>query len=509
MERTSEMNCKSSVGVARSMAVLVVGVTLSSVFGCATDDSVDNLLGHWQGTVEEREGHFNAVSPFELTLERRDDGTIVGEWLDRSAALSGNLQNISVTDEGLRAQLSFRARDAEIRLTSADGVEMKVVFESTRISVFGTAARTYPGFSRFQSARVDDAGVGTVNYDYTRPEELGDGWQTSTLGAEGIDEGMIEEMAHEILQESYHLIDSVLIVKNGRLVFEEYFYGTERQHAHEISSATKSLTSMLVGVAVDQGHIESIDQPVYALFPEYRGKRWIDQSYPISIRHLLSMTDGLAWSEEEYPYDDPRNTAGAMISSDDWVGYVLDLSTEVDPGTRYRYNSGASELLGAIIQQATGQRLDEFADENLFKPLGIRNYAWEFGPNDRPQASGSFRMTSRDMAILGQVMLSGGVWQDQRILSESWIDESTKSQTPDSDYTYGYQWHLLPKAGGGITESPVDFYTAAGQGGQLISVSPPLDMVVVVTSRNFEVKQPHPLALILKHILPAALSRPD
>lgn len=261
---------------------------------------------------------------------------------------------------------------------------------------------------------------------------------------------------------------------------------------------------MIVGAANRAGLVPDLDLMVAGLFEDYAGKKWIDQKYPITLRHVLSMTSGLKWDEESAPYTDPSNMAGQMVLSNDWTGFVLDRDLADAPGEKYVYNSGTSGMLGAILRRITRKPIEQLAEELLFGPLGITNYKWAHQPNGAARSAGAFEMTPRDMLKLGQVMLDGGRWNGREVLTEEWVRESTSQQTRPGDYAYGYLWHLLPKAGGGAIESSVDAFFAAGEGGQIIYVVPEYRLAVVATSGNFVSKPPHVMLGVLKYILPAA-----
>jgi CubicO group peptidase (beta-lactamase class C family) len=190
-----------------------------------------------------------------------------------------------------------------------------------------------------------------------------------------------------------------------------------------------------------------------------------------------------------------------MNRSDDWVGYVLDRGVAGAPGEEYAYNSGLSILLGAIIECATGLHVDEFAEEYLFKPLGIHDYRWFTAPDGTCHTGGGLSLRPRDAAKIGTMMLQGGAWQSQRILSEGWVRESTRQHTKPGDYPYGYQWHLHTFS---VNDTAVKSFCAAGYGGQWLFMVPALDMAVVFTAGAYG-GDSKPYEKMEKHILPAAL----
>ncbi len=342
----------------------------------------------------------------------------------------------------------------------------------------------------------------------TAPEQLDDGLDTGELRDVGLDPVLIDSLIARIRDNGYQNIHSVLIMKNGKLVVEEYFPGVEedgqhraydRDTLHGIHSATKSVNSLLVGIAIDQGRIGGIDAKVSEFFPEYSDLLGRDGKDALCLKHLLAMTTGLAW-EEAAPYTDSRNDHLTMNQSEDPLRFVLGKALLSAPGEKFNYNSGVSIALGEVVHKATGTRTDEFAAEFLFKPLGISKYEWLKYPNGLVQTGGGLYMRPRDMAKIGLLVLNGGQWQGKRIVSESWIRESVTQQAPDR--TYGFQWWLgmLP-----VGDRALITYGALGRGGQFILVLPELKMVAVFTGWNDDNGLgDQPYDMIKKYIGPAA-----
>ena len=217
-------------------------------------------------------------------------------------------------------------------------------------------------------------------YEYAVPEKIDDGWEISSLSKEGVDPENINVLIREILNKNLTDIHSVLLVKNGKLILEEYFYGYNRDTKHIMYSASKSITSILVGIAMDQKMIPNVDQKAYAFLSEYKGTKWVDQKYDITLKHVLTMSAGIDWEDFKYPHHDGRNSTGAMARSDDWIKFVLDRDVIERPGDRFNYSDGLTMLLGVIIKNSTGMYADEFAEKHLFTPLGISDYSWNQSP---------------------------------------------------------------------------------------------------------------------------------
>lgn len=205
----------------------------------------------------------------------------------------------------------------------------------------------------------------------------------------GLETNLIRELFERIGNSGFKNIHSVLLIKNGKLAVEEYFSGQDsqgryqaftRETLHEMHSATKSVNSILIGIAIDQHLIRGVEEKISTFFPEYSDIFTNKQKDAIRLKDLLSMTAGLSWDEWTHPYTDPRNDAAAMAGRTDFFRYVLEKPVAAAPGAKFVYNSGISLLLGEIVCRASGSKADKFAERYLFSPLGISNYAWQSAP---------------------------------------------------------------------------------------------------------------------------------
>lgn len=378
-----------------------------------------------------------------------------------------------------------------------------------------------------QSEPATDADVGSGGYVYGPPEQTGDGWQTASLSEVGLDTGPMVQFMTDLVDYPDHWVHSLLVVKDGRLVFEEYFPGTDldlrdlangvayshrefdRETLHSLGSDSKSITSILLGIAIDEGLVPGTDETMFSFFPDYSTLSDSTKSQ-ITVGHMLSMTSGLPWSEG-YAYDDPRNDLVSMVFSQDPIAYVLAKSTIAVPGTEFIYNSGTANLLGEIIRRTSGLTVADYAEQRLFAPLGIDAFEWYAFPNapEMTVASSTLYLRPRDMAKIGQMVLDGGVWNGTRVVSESWIRRSTReavgmeaagSPIPSLKPRYGFLWWL-----GTFSTGETETLFAAGWGGQFIFVIPELEMVVVFTAGGFEDRDYYPLVYIVnEYVLRAA-----
>ena len=333
-------------------------------------------------------------------------------------------------------------------------------------------------------------------YVYTIPTQTDDGWQIASLSDVGMDETPIAQFMNELINNIDHRFHSILIIKDGKLVFEKYFTGYDFYHGpltefnrdtkDNLASVTKSLTSALTGLAFDKGFIQNVNQKLFSFFPEYNDLN-NGEKENITLEHLLTMTAGFEWDESTYPHTDPKNDLSQVWISNDPIRFILNRPIVTEPGTQFNYNSGSIIVLGEIIRKATGMRADDFARDYLFTPLGINDYKWEELPNDVLYTSGDLRLRPRDMAKLGELYLHGGVWNGQQIISEQWIEVSTKSfisAAPEyMNWDYGYLWWLYNFE---MNSQQIETFSASGWGGQKIIVFPSLDMVVAITAGYYD-----------------------
>jgi CubicO group peptidase (beta-lactamase class C family) len=322
-------------------------------------------------------------------------------------------------------------------------------------------------------------------------------WPASTPAAEGIDPAPLLEALTRIRRGDYGRLDSLLIARHERLVMEEYFNGWTAEAAHTQQSVTKSVTSLAAGLAIDRGAL-ALDDPVTPFFPDYQPIASLDANkQALTVRDLLTMRTGLAWSEANY--------AGSPLErlntcSCDWIRFLLDWPMREPPGARWEYVSGGVILLGAVIGRATGTPVDVLLEEDLFGPLAFGGVRWARGqPQGLPHTGGGLFLRPRDMAKLGTLALTGGSWQGRPIVSARWMRESTQAR-PETvgtfggqPTTYGYLWWGLP---GGVI-------TAAGAQGQWIFAVPARDLVVVSTANNPDARWDSAVRILYELILPA------
>ncbi len=321
------------------------------------------------------------------------------------------------------------------------------------------------------------------------------GWRDASPESQGVDSGLLIEMVLHILDNHYK-VDSIAIIRNGRLITDAYFHPFEKGKKHRIASCAKSITATLVGIALDKGFIKSVHQPLLEFFPDKTIQNMNDLKRAVTLEHLLTMTSGLNPMEAKKPgWTDVDGKAPLA----DWTRAVLDRPMTGTPGAEFKYNNGGSHLLSAIIQKTTKMNALDFAREHLFGPLGVTDVAWESDPSGVTIGGSRMWMTPHDMAKIGWLYLQQGVWDGARIVSSSWIESATRSRVDVRSSMavfkqYGYQWWI---------DAPIGAHIAAGAAGQFIFVMPEKEMVVVFTGNLSRHTHHIPYMLLTKYIIPA------
>jgi CubicO group peptidase (beta-lactamase class C family) len=319
-------------------------------------------------------------------------------------------------------------------------------------------------------------------------------WRTSTPEEQGIDSQGIAAMIDKIAQASPY-VHSFLLIRNGTLVAEAYFAPIAREHIHLLFSATKSVTSALVGIAIQEGLIKGVDQKVLDFFPELKAKNLNKRVGDLTIGHLLTMTTGHADAVSPNPY---------QPAPVDWVEKFLDNPANPvidEPGTQFLYTSGGPHTLSAILQKVSGKPAADYAAEKLFGPLGIPEYAWLADQNGITFGNSWLRLRPLDMAKFGYLYLNNGDWNGQQVVPQAWVEQSTRKavETKGTMFNnaeqdgYGYLWWMNSFGG----------YAAHGYGGQFIFVVPASALVAVFTSGFADSMFDTAYELMKTYIIPA------
>ncbi len=335
-------------------------------------------------------------------------------------------------------------------------------------------------------------------------------WAPAEATSVGLDPGLIDDLLEETGAGSYRNLHSLLVVKGGRLVVEEYFGDLGADDLHYTASVTKSVSALLLGMAMDRGLLPGLedgvlDMPLSELLPEYSQPLSQDAGKArMTLGHVLSMTGGLQWDEDSLPYDDPRNDWVRVRSAEDPLDLIFQQPMASEPGTEFVYSGGMSTVVGFLLDRATDGHPRSFAEEELFKPLGITDYDWWDLNGGLIDVPGGLNLRPRDMAKIGQLMLNGGRWEGQRIVSEEWVEKTSRRVvTNPGSPDYALHWwcgdfHYRGKS--------TFLYMASGHGGQKIYVIPDFDMVIVLTHQVFDnpFGELNNLSILSRYLLPAA-----
>jgi CubicO group peptidase (beta-lactamase class C family) len=281
-------------------------------------------------------------------------------------------------------------------------------------------------------------------------------WPTATPESQGVDSAHLMRLLDHVRAEPLNL-HSLLIARHGHLIAEAYFHPYHAESRHDVRSAAKSVTALLVGIMLNEGYIAGLDQPISDFFPVADARQ-----AAITIRHLLTMSSGLALSDAD--------TWHTMVEPDA-LAWVLSAPMAAEPGAVFNYCSSNTYLLSAILQQVTGVSLADYARERLFLPLGISSSRWQNSQQGITYGWGGLWLAARDFAALGQLVLDRGRHADRPIVPESWIDTITRVQVAEP--RYGFGWWIEPERGA---------VAMTGYGGQVVHITPGRDLVVAITA---------------------------
>ena len=344
-----------------------------------------------------------------------------------------------------------------------------------------------------------------------------EGWTESSPVAQGLDGMPFAELVFNIAAGTFGNIDRLVVIRNGYLVVNErwendyrtlskgsssalgcgwetcadpddvhqynYYYPDHHPYymgrdVHSLQSVTKSVTSILIGIAIMRGEIGGADALLLSFFEDYDLSDVDDRLSQATLEDLLTMRSGIEWHEDR-PFDS-TNTTLQLEWSDDWIQFTLDQPTDADPGEKWAYNSGGSHLMSGIIKHSTGKYVDEYAESYLFGPLGIPDYHWKQTPTRYPDTEGGLYLEAEQLAKIGYLYLNGGVWDGERIVTEEWVEASTARHADpvnQAGWGYGYQWWRLDRDG-------TEVWAGLGFGGQFLLVMPEHQLIGVANSWN-------------------------
>jgi CubicO group peptidase (beta-lactamase class C family) len=344
------------------------------------------------------------------------------------------------------------------------------------------------------------------------PPAMQDGWATDTVDSAGIRAERLTAMEGAIRSGELKKITSVLIVRHGKLVYESYLDDGGPAALRDTRSATKTITSMLVGIAIEQRKLSGVDAPVLSFFPERQPLQNPDpRKAKITVEDFLTMSSLLECDDNN---EFSRGNEGRMYLIEDWVKFTLDLpikgfapwatKPQDSPyGRSFSYCTAGISTLSGVLRKATGMPAEDFTKKYLFGPLGVEQAQWAFSPLGMAQTGGGLRLRSRDLLKLGQLYLNGGTWNGRRIVPDDWVKVSTRPHVQVDDRTeYGYLWWLHDFRAAGLS---FPAYYMSGNGGNKIAVFPLQDMIVVITSTNYNTRGMHEQTerMLTEYILPA------
>jgi CubicO group peptidase (beta-lactamase class C family) len=342
------------------------------------------------------------------------------------------------------------------------------------------------------------------------PADMKDGIAVSSLRSAGFNESYLKVMVDSINANKVTNINSVLISRNGNLVYEQYFGGWDRDAVHDLRSASKSMSSAIIGIAMDKGILRDTSQKLYKFLPQqYQQAMSSDpRKHAISMGSLLTMSSGL----DAIDFGIDRKSVGSedeYQQTSDWVKTVVEAPMINYPGTHANYSSANPYLLGAMLASRLKEPMELFIDHNLFEPLGITNYTMQSDDKGRPYFGGGFFLRPRDMRKFGLLYANGGKWLGKQLISKNWVDASFKNylilENHPEKNGYGFLWwHYTYKVNG----KTINSIEARGAGGQYIFIIPQYQLVVVITSTNFRnhrVWQPE--KVVENYILPAIMNK--
>ncbi|MHA7777497.1 serine hydrolase domain-containing protein [Roseibium sp. M-1] len=289
----------------------------------------------------------------------------------------------------------------------------------------------------------------------------------------------------------------VLAERGGETVLESYGSGPDENWGrsigdvtfdagtlHDLRSVTKSIVSLLYGIALERGEVPKLDTPILDLFQDYQDLAADPDRRRRTVEHALTMSLGMEW-DENLPYTDPENSEIAMEMAADRYRYILERKLIAEPGTQWTYSGGATALVGEILQRGTGRKLADYAEEHLFTPLGITRYDWSVGRDGTHSPASGLRLSAPDLLKIGRLVLNDGLWEGRSIVPEAWLTASLRpviatGEGPD----YGYFWFCgqapVPAFGG-----PAQWFAGFGNGGQRLWICPKADVAAVIYSGNY------------------------
>jgi CubicO group peptidase (beta-lactamase class C family) len=446
--------------------------------------------GVWRGDIHPLEERFTLY----LKIFANPDGSLIGAFRNPEQGSNGGAMQFKVTRDG--DVVVFSA--GETRLTARLVIDRLQMFWPDMNRVIELTRRAPAEATGFFPRPPGE------NYTYRKPPAIGDGWTTARASDVGMDEAILTKLIQRLIDADPSirraaLMHSILVAHKGKLVLEEYFFGFDRNEPHDLRSAGKTFSSVMLGAAMREGVRISPETPIYALLAAKGPFANPDpRKAQITLAHVMTHTSGLACDDNDPASPGNEGTMQMQTQQSDWWKYTLDLPMAHDPGSRYAYCSANINLAGAALTTATKSWLPELFERTVARPLQFGPHYWNLMPNGEGYLGGGAYLLPRDLLKVGQAYLDGGVWHGHRIVDKSWIATSTTPHAHVSPATTGvdpkdfgnfygegddgYAWHLSDLKSGDRTYR---CYAATGNGGQLLIVVPDAHLVVVFTAGNY------------------------
>ena len=432
----------------------------------------------WRGTVEPLDERWSLY----LLIQKQPDGSLTGYFRNPDTNWRGGASTFRVV----------RDRDTLRFLDVASGTQRNsVAYDSAQHQIvmdFGRQVILTPR-TRAQAVGFFPRTPATSPYSYRAPEpRRGDGWPTARGHDVGLNEAKLAALVREIeetnpVAPNAPAIHSLLVARHGKLVLEEYFAGYDATRVHDLRSASKTFTSVMLGVAMHQRKLIDPSTRVYASFPNTEKLVAADpRRAQLTLGNLLTHSSGLACDDNDDASPGNEDRMQSQTKQPDWYRYTLELPVLHEPGTLYAYCSAGLNLAAGVIAHATQSWLPAFFDRTIAQPLEINHYSINLTPTGQMYGGGGVQMRPRDLLKFGQLYLDGGTWNGHRIVDRSWVEASTSHQIDNPNGSDGFAWHRFTLEANGRHYQE---YEASGNGGQFLIVVPELDITVVITAGNY------------------------
>lgn len=468
-------------------------LSLSILITCSCDNQYEKISGYWEADFSDSTRYTKQVLHFQKEKGRLK--LTIDEPLDGLLGMPG--ENSLFVNDSLHYESLWGLFKYDGKFISGDSMinGIRVVNNSNPVMF---TMRRIPGKElTYKIPRVNAVGERIYSYSYQEPLQKNDGLECSTLSGAGIDSIYFYKLTEDILNGKMATIHSLLIAKDNKLVFEEYFHGYDCNKLHLMESVTKSFTSALIGIAIDKQFIPDVNEPVLNYLQKWDSTQWVRNEYDIRIKHLLTMTAGLDWKPfTPNEYNDDVN----IYISPDYIAYILNKDLKNKPGEKFFYNNRLMFLQGHLIEESTRLTVDSFATKYLFNEMGTKLHQWKKYDNGITETGGGLKLLPRDMLKFGLLYLNNGKWKDKQIISSEWIKPSTEKQTFAGNQYYGYNWWIKNYT---INNAVINVYYALGHGEQTIMVIPDANFVFVMTAGNYFQAPQRLDDIMTNYILPA------